>query len=436
MPKFKLPSGTQDILPADIPLRRYVEETTRRLFELYGYQEIRTPIFEYTPLFVRSIGHTTDIVEKEMYTFLSHQGQVEPDKSKIKGSEDTLTLRPELTAPVVRAYLEHQLAKSNKFQKFYYIGPIFRHERPQKGRLRQFDQIGLEALGSYDYLVDIEIIKLTLLLFQTLGIKGEQLVVNSIGCPKCRVAYQTALKEALAKSVSDLCENCQRRFQHNVLRILDCKNKKCYEIASHLVPISKFLCTDCQTHFNRLTNGLDELKITYQIDPHLVRGLDYYTRTIFEVRHTTLGARNDLGGGGRYDNLVEELGGPPTGAVGVAIGVERTLLALKSAAKDKVTTLPIPKLRVFIVTVDPKARGYAFKLLSQLRERNIPADMDYEGRSLKSQMRLADRLGMPYVMIIGPDEMQKGMVKLKDMQSGREQDIKKEAIYEILFRDN
>lgn len=439
MAKFRQPTGTQDILPADIPLRRYVEATTRHLFELYGYQEIRTPIFEYTPLFVRSIGNATDIVEKEMYTFHSSRedsaGQTKLSKglsNQGNSFENTLTLRPELTAPVVRAYLEHHFAKSGKFQKFYYIGPIFRHERPQKGRFRQFDQIGLEVLGSHDYLIDVEVIKLSLILFHTLGIKNEQLAINSIGCPKCRASYQSVLKDSLAQHISDLCENCQHRFQRNVLRILDCKNEKCYDIVNHLISIDKFLCQDCKLHFKQLTDVLDELNISYKIDHHLVRGLDYYTKTIFEIRHNSLGARNDLGGGGRYDNLVEDLGGPPTGAMGVAIGIERIILALKSDAKHKIDALPAPGLKVFIVTVDPAVRKHAFKLLNQLREKNIPADMNYETRSLKSQMRLADRLNVSYVIIIGLDEIQKGTVKLKNMKSGVEQEIKKEAIYEML----
>lgn len=416
--KYKLPPGTHDILPSEIPLWHHLEKTAHEVFQTYGYQEIRTPIFEYTSLFARSLGESSDIVEKEMYTFSANK------------SEESLTLRPELTAPVVRAYLEHHLNREKKFQKLYYIGPLFRHERPQKGRYRQFHQIGLEALGCYDYLVDIEIIDVTIRLFELLGIKQAQLVINSIGCPQCRPIYQNALKNNLSTIKTKLCSDCQRRFQTNILRILDCKNKTCYEITSQIPPIQTFLCKQCRNHFEQLISGLKEFDISYKIDSHLVRGFDYYTKTIFEIRHSALGSQNALCGGGRYDNLIEEFGGLPTGAVGCAIGMERVILALKAEIKNNSQVFACPPLKVFLALVEPELKMEGAKFLKELRRKGISADMDFETRSLKGQLRLANKLKVPYVIILGPEELAQGVVKLKDMSSGKEEVLKKEEVYE------
>jgi len=437
--QVKVPTGTFDILPNDIPRWRNLEEITHRVCALYGYSEIRTPLFEYTSLFNRSVGATTDIVEKEMYTFR----QTPNPKSQIPNaeaeSEESISLRPEMTASVVRAYLEHHMEKEKKFQKFYYLGPFFRHERPQKGRYRQFHQIGVEAIGSYDALLDVEIILLSLDIIKTAGVKKSSLVINSLGCPKCVADYRKRLKTQLLKSKPVLCANCQSRLERNVLRVLDCKNPECYKITSHLPAIMDSLCPECQTHFNQVTEGLKQARIDYEIERHLVRGIDYYTRTIFEIRHASLGSQDALGGGGRYDNLVEELGGPPTGATGFALGMERILLASSKAQELK--SSKEAGLKVFIVTVDEpaspvggSARGEAFILLTNLRRQGVSADMDYEGRSLKAQFRQADKLRAQYTIIIGPDELKRGMVKLKEMASGKEEEIyQKDIITRLAF---
>ncbi|MFC1524767.1 histidine--tRNA ligase [Planctomycetota bacterium] len=407
---LKAPVGTQDILPDDVRIWRYVEDTARRVFQDYAYREIRTPIFEEEGLFNRSIGETTDIVEKEMYGLTTKSGPT------------SFVLRPELTASVVRAYLEHNLHKDKKFQKLYYLGPLFRHERPQKGRSRQFHQIGVEALGSYDPLVDVEIMHLALAFFDELGIENATLKVNSIGCLKCRDAYRTVLKEKLGKVKSDLCDKCRGRFDRNVFRILDCKNNKCCTTIKCLPPIQSYLCADCKNHFETVETALRHNGINYKLDHHLVRGFDYYTKTVFEITHDSLGSQNALCGGGRYDNLVAELGGPAMGATGFAIGTERTVMALSSGRADEQSCALV---NTFVVAVDDTVRSECFKLVRELRQQNISADMDYEGKSLKAQMRLADRLKAKYVVVLGPQEIKQGIVRIKDMADGQEKELKR-----------
>ncbi|MBI4712118.1 MAG: histidine--tRNA ligase [Planctomycetes bacterium] len=383
MKEIKVPTGTSDILPEQIPLWRYVEDTVRTVFERYGYSEIRTPIFEYTALFNRAIGDTSDIVEKEMYTF---------NKSETPG-EDSVTLRPELTAPIVRSYLENNLPKIKQFQKLYYCGPLFRYERPQKGRRRQFTQAGVEALGSTSYLLDAD---------------------------KCRDAYRDTLKKYLEPHLPQLCGNCQRRFQRNVFRILDCKTPNCIAINKDVPAFDKYLCADCRAHFDNLIKTLDESGMKYGLDKHLVRGFDYYTKTIFEITHSSLGAQDALCGGGRYDDLIAELGGPSLGAVGFAIGLERTMLALESA-DIKMPEPPRPK--VFVAVIDQKFSPKAFHIITTLRQKGISADMDYEGKSVKSQFRTADKLKSEFVITIGEDEITKQTLKLKNMVSGTETEV-------------
>ncbi|MFH1227121.1 MAG: histidine--tRNA ligase [Planctomycetota bacterium] len=406
---YKAPLGTEDILSDKMPLWRFVEDTARDILERYGFSEIRTPIFEYTSLFNRSIGEVTDIVEKEMYTF-----------QRNNEDKDSITLRPELTASVVRAYLEHNLDKIKRFQKLYYIGPLFRHERPQKGRKRQFHQMGVEALGSTDCLLDVEVIDLAVSFFDALGITDCQLKINSIGCPACRDIYREVLKKALEGAKASLCTTCQERYQRNVFRILDCKNPECRQVASGVEPFEKHLCIGCRKHFDGVKAGLDASGIKYQVSPQLVRGFDYYTRTIFEITHGSLGAQDAICGGGRYDNLIEEMGGEPTGAVGFALGLERTIMALESA-KATVPAGPAPK--VYIVTTGEAHRPMAFKLVKELRKRGVSADMDYELKSIKAQFRSADKIGSRFVATIGDEEAQKGTIKLKDMDKRQEQEI-------------
>jgi histidyl-tRNA synthetase len=427
--KIRSPQGTEDILPEEIGLWRYVEETVRNLFERYGYSEIRTPIMEFYSLFNRTIGEDTDIVQKEMYILHT---KAEKDE------DDLLVLRPELTAPVVRAYLEHNLDKTRKFQKLYYIGPLFRYERPQKGRFRQFHQVGVEAIGSDDYLLDVEVIDLAMTFLKEMGISNTRLNINCMGCRECRKTYSQILKRELSKTIHTLCENCQTRFQKNILRILDCKNEKCYKICSSIIgSLENTVCENCQEHFNNVKNALDNNRIVYQIDSHLVRGFDYYTRTVFEITHAELGAQNALCGGGRYDDLVNQIGGAPTGAVGFAIGLERIISVLKTTLKKNIE--PAEPL-VYVAVADPLRSHWAsdnlrkevFRITRNLRHNSVSAEQDYENKSLKAQFRTADKLHAKFVAIIGADEFSKGLIKLKKMATGEEKIIEINSLVETV----
>jgi len=416
---LRAPRGTEDILPEEIAAWRRMEEVARSLFELYGYQEIRTPIFEDTSLFVRSIGEHTDIVEKEMFTF--SPGEEGP----------SITLRPEATASVVRAYLEHGLHKSRKFQKLYYIGPMFRYERPQAGRSRQFHQLGVEAIGSYDPLLDAEHIILAGEFFECLGLTGSKIKLNSIGCPKCRPAYRDLIKKELEREKGNLCADCQRRLVRNVLRVFDCKEQKCQEIYVRLPAFEDYLCENCAEHFKAVKEALRKNEVDFTLDPHLVRGFDYYTKTVYEFVHPALGARDAICGGGRYDGLVEEIGGPPTGGTGFAVGMDTTLLALKKS-KAKVEKVKGEKTGgVYIATVSEETKQAAFGLALNLRKARIQAQMDFEGRSLKAQMRQANRQSAAVVLVIGPDELAAHEVTLKEMATGSEEKV---ALNEIVQR--
>ena len=410
--RIRAPRGMPDGLPADMPLIRRVEETAHRVFALYGYEEIRTPLFEETRLFVRGIGETTDIVEKEMYTF----GE----------GDESITLRPEATAPVVRAVIEHDLLKQRGFWKLYYVGPMFRKERPQAGRLRQFMQIGCEALGSLEPSVDAESILLAARYFKEVGLEGVRLKINSMGCPACRSDYRDALKAMLAPRRSELCEECRARFERNVFRILDCKQQGCKEIARGAPPMRDYLDDACREHFDAVLAMLSDAGREFTVDDHLVRGFDYYTRTVFELAHASLGARDAVCGGGRYDNLVAELGGPDAGCVGFAVGVVPTILALKKTVEEKpLTSRPVT---VYIAAVNDDVRQDCFRIAEQLRKAGISADLDCERRSLKAQMRSANRLGVRYTLIVGPDELAQGALKLKDMASGAEEKLPLDAL--------
>lgn len=407
---IKAPLGMKDIFPEERQLWGEMEKAAREEFELSGYYEIRTPVFEDTRLFVRSIGETTDIVEKEMYTF----GDT---------AESTITLRPENTAPVMRAYLEYELYKTKKFQKFYYIAPMFRKERPQAGRLRQFHQMGIEAIGSYDPLLDVETIKIATRVYDKLELSGYEVKINSIGCEKCRPGFRKILKEELSKYKDDLCELCKIRLERNVFRVLDCKQKKCKEICKNVSSIEEHICNDCSGHFKTVKNTLKDIELEFKIDPHLVRGLDYYTKTVYEITHPSMGARDTICAGGRYDNLISDIGGPPTGAVGFAAGMEASMIAILNTRKkgpkhEQDTSQLAPD--AYIVSIGNETRNYCFKLLNTLRQSGISVDMDYECRSTKAQMRTANKLNSRFTIVIGPDELEKGVIKLKDMQTGDE----------------
>lgn len=400
----RAPKGTQDLLPAQAALWNRLENQARAVFQLYGYGEIRTPIFEHTSLFVRSIGEVTDVVEKQMYTFADE--------------DDSITLRPEATASVVRAYLEHALDKQKTFQKLYYIGPMFRRERPQAGRARQFHQVGVEAIGSTDPLLDAETIILANQLLAGFGVAEYQIRLNSIGCDECRATYRELLRTELTKQVSALCEDCRNRIDRNVFRTLDCKREGCRAITREMPAITDDLCEGCGTHLSAVKGALDESGVGYLQDSHLVRGFDYYTGLVYEITCSGLGAQDAVCGGGRYDSLVAQSGGPALGAVGFAMGMERIVLAIGGSEKGKADQA---SLDVFLVAINATVRPACFRLANALRAKGVSAELDYEGRSVKSQMRTATKLGARQVMLLGPDEMAQGLVKLKDMESGEEQ---------------
>ncbi len=405
---LQAPLGMKDLFPEERVLWKEIETVAREEFELSGYYEIRTPVFEDTRLFVRSIGETSDIVEKEMYTF----GDT---------SDSTITLRPENTAPVMRAYLEYELHKTKKFQKFYYIGPMFRKERPQAGRLRQFHQIGVEAVGSYDPLLDVETIKVAARVYDRLGLAGYRVKINSIGCEKCRPGFRDLLKEELQKYREDLCELCQARIDRNVFRVLDCKKKRCREICSDSSCIENHICDGCRDHFTTVKNALQDIDLEYMVDKNLVRGLDYYTKTVYEITHPAMGARDTICAGGRYDNLISDIGGPPIGAVGFAAGIEASLIALiKTRNSGSQSGNQQVTLDAYLVSIGSETRSYCFRLLNNLRHSAVSVDMDYEGRSPKAQMKMANKTGAKFTIVIGPDELEKGVIKLKHMQTGDE----------------
>jgi len=416
---FKAPRGTEDILPGKWNLWRKLEKAGRQEFELCGYDEVRTPVFEDTRLFIRSIGEATDIVEKEMYTFADSE-------------ESGITLRPENTAPVMRAYLEYELHKTKKFQKFYYVGPQFRKERPQAGRLRQFHQMGVEAVGATDPLLDVETISIATRIFDRIDLKGYKVKINSIGCEKCRPVFRNILKEKLHEHEKALCELCQSRLNRNVFRVLDCKNEKCKEIGYHMPSINDYLCVECQLHAKIVREALVEIGIPYIADAHLVRGLDYYTKTVYEISHSSLGARDAICAGGRYDNLISDIGGPSIGSVGFAIGMEATILAMENTMAEKNKNLsqeaggtsPL----VYIVSIGEETKKHCFSLLNMLRRANISSDFDYEGKSPKAQMRMANKMGVKYVIVLGPDELMRGDVKIKIMETSEEVVLKQDEV--------
>ena len=414
--KYQSLRGTKDILPEDSRIWRYVEGKISDIFARFGYQEIRTPIFEMTELFVRSIGSSTDIVNKEMYTF--------PDK---KGR--SLTLRPEGTAPVVRAYIQNQLYQKDEILKLYYKGPFFRYERPQAGRERQFHQFGVEVLGASSSAIDAEIIYLGYFILKSLGLDNAELLLGSVGCSDCRPKYEKLIVSTLKKSTSKLCDDCQKRYKTNPLRMLDCKNEDCKKQLKKIPPFAGSLCDDCKKYLSETEELLKLLEVSYTISPHLVRGLDYYTRTTFEFVYSGLGAQSTVIGGGRYNNLIKEFGGPSVSACGFAGGMERLISVLKNEGK-------IPSLSdgldVFIAQMGGECFKTAFKLLQEIRGVQISADMDYRNGSLKSQFRKADKLKASYVIVIGEDEMKKGIVKLKDMKTGNEENIKLDNIVDEL----
>ncbi len=411
--KYSAPKGIHDILPPDIYIWQKAEATAKDMFEIYGYQEIRTPIIEYTEIFTRSIGENTDIVEKEMYTFTDRAGR-------------SITLRPEGTASVVRSFIEHNLNNLPSPQKFYYTGAMFRYERPQKGRFRQFYQIGVEAFGESQPSLDTEIIAMLWHFLRKIKLEGINFELNSIGCEKCRPDFKNALIESLKNKLDAFCPDCQRRFILNPLRILDCKVDRCILSRQGSPLITEHLCGDCKWHFEELKERLGYLQIPYTLNPELVRGLDYYTKTTFEATSNHLGSQKAVAAGGRYDNLVQEFGGPITPAIGFAIGMERLVTLLKNEIN---ISLPMPDF--FIATIGRKPEIEGLKIAELLRGKGHRVEIHYGGASLKSQLRKADRINARYVLILGDDELQAGKIKWKNLNNKKQGEIKYEDISSI-----
>lgn len=396
---IQLIRGFKDILPGETELWRYIEETSVSLFEDFGFQEIRVPVMERTELFQRSIGEETDIVEKEMYTF--------PDR---KG--DLITLRPEATASVVRSYIQHKMYAKDPIRKFYTIGPMFRRERPQKGRYRQFYQINAEVFGIESPLIDAQLILMLVTLFSKLSVRDIEVHMNSLGCPKCRPKFQEALADLMLSAKDKLCKDCLRRSEKNPLRVLDCKVPSCREAMADAPAILDFLCPECTGHFETVKEMLEKQNIPFVIDKRLVRGLDYYTRTTFELQTGLLGAQNAVAGGGRYDNLVEALGGPAQPAIGFAIGIDR-LVEIVALNKEELVKKP----DVFIAALGEESMNRAFEWICGLNLEGIRADMDFSGKNLKRLMKRADKLGAEYVLIVGENELEEGSAILRNMRT-------------------
>ncbi len=413
---IKAPRGTHDILPSETYRWHAVEEQIKKICLEFGYKEIRTPMFESTELFERGVGDTTDVVQKEMYTFLDKGGR-------------SITLKPEGTSPIVRSFVENSVYANPQPTKLYYLYPCFRYEKPQAGRLREFHQFGIEVFGSHTPSIDAEVISLAMSLLSRLGVTGTELNINSIGCPKCRKEYNEKLKDFFRPKLDDLCETCRERFEKNPLRILDCKIDSCKKIAEGAPVLLDHICDKCGTHFESLKKYLEIMKIPYSVDPTIVRGLDYYTKTVFEIVSKNPGSEGTICGGGRYDGLVAEIGGPEMSGVGFGMGLERLLLVLESINK-------LPENNeypdVFIANIGNKADLFVQKQVLDLRNEGIVAERDYLERSVKAQMKYANKLDAKFSIVIGDDDIEKGMACIKNMQTGESTEVEFSQIAEFL----
>jgi histidyl-tRNA synthetase len=408
--------GFKDILPREIEKWQFIEKTAREVYESFGFSEIKIPILERTELFSRSIGEATDIVEKEMYTFKDRSG-------------DSLTLRPEATASMARAYLEHHLYAQDPVAKLYFIGPMFRHERPQRGRYRQFYQIDVEIFGVAHPMADAEVMVMLMEFFKRIGLDNVKLQINTLGCEDCRPRYREKLTRFLTKNVSQLCPDCKRRLETNPLRILDCKVETCQEVIAGAPLVIDFICEGCADHFEKVRGYLEILSTPFALNPRMVRGLDYYTRTVFEAVDEKLGEQKAVTAGGRYDHLMRDIGGPDIPGIGFAMGIERIVLL----TRGKKEPTPFPEL--FIAALGDRAQLKAFELANQLHLKGIKAEIDYEGRSLKAQMRRANKLGARYVLMIGGNELETGRAVLRDMERKVQEEIRlDDAVEEIKGR--
>lgn len=405
------PRGTEDILPADSPLWRRIEQAAHEVCESFGFSEIRTPVFEDTSLFQRGVGDTTDVVQKEMYTFEDKGGR-------------SITLRPEGTASLARSFIENSLYANPQPTKLYYLISCYRYEKPQSGRLREFHQFGIECFGGTSDATDAEIISLALTFFKKLGISDLKLNLNSIGCPVCKKEYNEKLKAYFEGYKDELCETCKTRLEKNPMRIIDCKSEICSRIAENAPKMIDNLCDDCKSHFDKTTAYLDALGIEYTINPNIVRGLDYYTRTVFEITSDALGAQSTVCGGGRYNGLVEELGGKPTEGIGFAVGIERLVMIMKAQGlADNDTVKP----EIFVASIGDTADIAAQKLVYDLRLLGIRAERDLCARSVKAQMKYANKLGAGFSIVLGDDEISQNSVDIKNMETGESCSIAVEA---------
>lgn len=425
------PRGTRDILPSEIYKWYHVEEAFRKICAAYGFGEMRTPMFEYTQLFKRGVGETTDVVQKEMFSVMSG---IELKKYVASGElkqDQDFTLKPEGTAPVVRAFIENKIYAEPQPTKIFYITPCFRHERPQAGRLRQFHQFGIETFGSYEPSADAEVIALGHYFFKELGVTDLELHINSIGCPKCKPEYGRILREFLGSRLDKLCGTCQDRYQTNPMRILDCKVESCQEAIKGAPYMLDHLCEDCQDHFERTKSYLTVMKVPFTVDPGIVRGLDYYNRTAFEFVTGSIGAQSTVCGGGRYDGLIESVGGPQVPGVGFGLGIERLIMMLESLGIE----IPVPApMDVFIVALGEKAFVRGMELLCTLRSAGLKAEIDHLKRSTKAQFKYADKVGARYSLIIGDDELEKGEAQLKEMATGEQKGVAFDAVVAALKR--
>ncbi|AUJ48693.1 histidine--tRNA ligase [Brachyspira hyodysenteriae] len=402
---IKKPRGTNDFFYDSSKRLEYIENKIKNIVKLYGYGRIRTPLFEYTDLFTRGIGEGTDIVGKEMFTFEDRGGR-------------SLTLRPEGTASVARAYVENSMQNEFAINKLFYLGTMYRAERPQKGRYREFNQFGVECIGNSSPLIDAEIILLNINVLKEFGIDNVNLLINTVGCSKCKPSYNNALKEAIGSRKEELCETCQKRYEGNILRILDCKNEKCKETIKDIPKFYDYVCDECKEHFDRLCEELTRIGQNFTVDPMLVRGLDYYTKTAFEVQTNALGAQSAILGGGRYDNLIGIFNnGKDVPAVGSAMGIERLLLVLEN--QNNIIT---DRLDAFIVAFK-ETENEVLKIMQTLRANNISCDYDFAVKSIKSQFKSANKRNAKYAVVLGEDEFKRGMCKLKNMDSGEEKEI-------------
>lgn len=412
------PKGTKDTLPSQVYKWHYVEKKFAQICDKYGFKEIRTPIFEHTELFQRGVGDTTDIVQKEMYTFNDYANR-------------SITLKPEGTSPVARAFIEHKQYAEVQPTKYYYITPCFRYEKPQSGRLRAFHQFGIEIFGTTNMLADADVICLGYDFLHEMGIKDIQLRINSVGCPECRKKHREALRKFLEPVYDQLCNTCKDRYERNPMRILDCKSEICQELVKDAPNMIDYLCDECKDAFNGVKKNLDAMDIEYVVDPRIVRGLDYYTKTAFEFVTDSNGTQGTVCGGGRYDHLIEEIGGPPIPGVGFGLGIERLIMLME----ENNVEIPKPEpVKAFIAVMGDDAKAFGLKLLRDLHKKGVKAEMDTLARNIKGQFKYADRLGAQYTVVIGDNELAEGVVTIKEMAKSEQRQVKLDDLLEELAK--